>query len=222
MYCSQNRALLDTLRIQQSNRNTGHIILYSTLLLGHTQHPDYMRMSSWPFVSKQLRKSYRQDNVFLRLPGISEGAFQLRMWNIWFYKLLLLFKIRSKTDAEIRDPDCVYVYVLEEYTGKRRKGDILQIYIWSLSLGCILRIYLIFIWFLFLFFSISAWVNDCQSTIVYERRDWPANSYKYCMSFRYPPYSVVFFLFQWGRPAQYPLTCEENQPTFQGGQRQVP
>ena len=79
MYCSQNRALLDTLRIQQSNRNTGHIILYSTLLLGHTQHPDYMRMSSWPFVSKQLRKSNRQDNVFLRLPGISEGAFQLRM-----------------------------------------------------------------------------------------------------------------------------------------------
>ena len=39
MYCSQNWALLDTLRIRQSNRNMGHIILYSTesnLLVGHS------------------------------------------------------------------------------------------------------------------------------------------------------------------------------------------
>ena len=37
MYCSQYRALLDTLCIQQCNRNTGQIILHSTLLIGHTQ-----------------------------------------------------------------------------------------------------------------------------------------------------------------------------------------
>ena len=85
MYCSQNRALqplLDTLCIQQSNSNTGQIILYSTLLIGHTQHPGYMCMSAWPFVSKQLLKSNRQDKVIIRLQGISVGEFQLG--NIWF------------------------------------------------------------------------------------------------------------------------------------------
>ena len=41
----------------------------------------------------------RQDMVFILPPGIFEGVFQLRMDNIWFCKLLLLFKIRTMTDA---------------------------------------------------------------------------------------------------------------------------
>ena len=40
--------------------------------------------SSWPFVSKKLQTSNRQDMVFIRPPGISQGAFELRMGNIWF------------------------------------------------------------------------------------------------------------------------------------------
>ena len=86
-----------------------------------------MRISSWPFVVKKLRQSNRQDMVFIRPPGISEGAFQLRMGNIWFCKLLLLFKIRSKTDAGMEVLDCAYVSVLEEYNGSRRAGHILHI-----------------------------------------------------------------------------------------------
>ena len=156
MYFSQKRVLLDTLRIQPSSHSMGHIVLYSTLLVGHTQHPGYMSISSWPFVSKQLR----QDKVFIRPAGISEGAFQLRMGKIWFCKLLLLFKIRSKTDAGMHELECAYVSFLEEYTRQRRK---VIFYIW-----CILCTYIILIWFLFHFSPISVWVNDCQSTVVYE------------------------------------------------------
>ena len=50
-YAEQNRALLDTLRIHQSNNNRGHIVLYATLLIGHTQHKGHMRVSSWGFVA---------------------------------------------------------------------------------------------------------------------------------------------------------------------------
>ena len=71
-------------------------------------------------MEKKLKKTNRQDMVFIRLPGISEGAFQLRMGIIWFCKLLLLFKIRSKPDTGVEVLDCAYVSVLEEYSGPRR------------------------------------------------------------------------------------------------------
>ena len=85
--------LLDTLLLQQSDTNTGHILLKSTLLIGHTQHPSYMCISSWPFVAKKLWSSNRQDMVLTRPPGISEGAFKhtcipvqdfllVRMWDL--------------------------------------------------------------------------------------------------------------------------------------------
>jgi hypothetical protein len=35
----QNRALLDTLCLHQSNNNQRHICIYTTLLFGHTKHP---------------------------------------------------------------------------------------------------------------------------------------------------------------------------------------
>ena len=99
-YVVQNRALLDTLRIFQSNNNKGHIVLYTTLLIGHTQHQGHMRIYSCPFVPKKLKKSNRQDYVFIRPPGISEGAFQLRMDNIWFCKLYcFLNSIQGQTLA---------------------------------------------------------------------------------------------------------------------------
>ena len=80
-YDEQNRALLDTLLIHRSNNNQGHIVLYTTLLIGHTQHRGHMRVSSWPMVPKKLQQTNRQDWVFIRPPGISQGAFQLRMDN---------------------------------------------------------------------------------------------------------------------------------------------
>jgi hypothetical protein len=48
---------------------------------------------------KKLQQTNSQDWVFIRPPGISEGAFQLRIDNIWFCKLLLLFMIETKTDS---------------------------------------------------------------------------------------------------------------------------
>jgi hypothetical protein len=65
--------------------------------IGHTKHPNEQRISSWPFAVKKLSGANRQDSVFIRPPGISHGAFELRMDNVWFCKILLLFEIESKT-----------------------------------------------------------------------------------------------------------------------------
>ena len=120
--CLQNRALLDTLRLQKSNTTWGHISLYTTLLIGHVKHPGQMRISCWPMTPKKLQQTNRQDWVFIRPPGISEGAFQLRIDNIWFCKLLLLFTIETKTDAGMKKHECAFVSVMEEYKGRRRPG----------------------------------------------------------------------------------------------------
>ena len=155
-YDEQNRALLDTLRIHRSNNNQGHIVLYTTLLIGHTQHPGHMRVSSRPMVPKKLQQTNRQDWVFIRPPGISDGAFQLRMDNIWFCKLLLLFKIYTKTDAGMQYQECAYVSVLEEYKGPRKSGHTLHI---------------LHILHILIYLTTSAWVDQCQSAMIYERQE---------------------------------------------------
>jgi hypothetical protein len=76
---------------------------------------------------KNLQQTNCQDMVFIRPPGISDGAFQLRMDNIWFCKLLLLFKIRTKTNTGIQQHECAFVSLLEEYQGPRKAGHILHI-----------------------------------------------------------------------------------------------
>ena len=96
-------------------------------MIGHTEYPGNMRISSWPFVMKKLRQTNRQDMVFIRPPGISDGAFQLRMGNIWFCKILLLFKISTMTDTGMQQHECAYVSVLEEYNGQRKAGHIMHI-----------------------------------------------------------------------------------------------
>ena len=121
----------------------------------------YLTYWTYSVSRKKLRRSNRQDMMFVRPPGISKGAFELRMGNIWFCKLLLLFKIRSRTDTELKDLDCAYVSVLEEYNGPRRSGHF-NIF----SIFCIFCIFCIF-WNL----SVAAWVDECESTIVYERRE---------------------------------------------------
>ncbi len=70
-------------------------------------------------------KINRQDMVFIRPPGISDGAFQLKMNSIWFRKLLLLFKIDLKTG--MIKHECAYVSVLQECKCHRKPGHIFQI-----------------------------------------------------------------------------------------------
>jgi hypothetical protein len=109
-----------------------------------------MRVSSWPFVPKSLKQTNRQDMVFIRPPGISDGAFQLRIDNVWFCKLLLLFKIDTMTDAGMKKHDCAFVSVLEEYNGHRRPGIAL-----ILCVFCIFYIFHVFcIFYVFSIFCI--------------------------------------------------------------------
>jgi hypothetical protein len=112
-----------------------------------------MRLSL-PFVPGKLQQTDRQDMVFIHLPGISDGAFQLRMDNIWFCKLLLLFKTHTKTDTCMQYHECAYVSVLEEYKGPRNQGHILHI---------------LHILYILICLSTSAWLDQCQSAILYER-----------------------------------------------------
>jgi hypothetical protein len=49
------------------------------------------------------------------------------MGNIWFCKILLLFKISTMTDNGMQQHECAYVSVLEEYNGPRKAGHILHI-----------------------------------------------------------------------------------------------
>ena len=65
--------------------------------------------------------------MLVRPPGISDCAFQLRIDNIWFCKLLILFSIDMKTYAGIKTHECAYVSVLGESKGPRRPGPLLHI-----------------------------------------------------------------------------------------------
>jgi hypothetical protein len=50
--------------------------------------------------------------VFIRPLGISDCAFELRMDNIRFCKVLLPFSIDRKTDTLMKTHECAYVFVL--------------------------------------------------------------------------------------------------------------
>jgi len=121
---SQVRGLLDTLQLLQSAKGEGHLRLFSTLLIGHKIYAGEQRVACWPFKGKTLQKSNRQDLVFVRPPGIDKGGFQLRIDNIWFCRVLLLFSFDSLNDQGIKRHDCAFVSVLEEYQGRRRPGCI--------------------------------------------------------------------------------------------------
>jgi hypothetical protein len=76
--------------------------------------------------AETYRETYRicQDYIFIRPPGISHGAFELRMDNVWFCKVLLLFHFESNTDVGLKRHSCAFVTVLEEYSGPRRPGTL--------------------------------------------------------------------------------------------------
>jgi hypothetical protein len=65
-----------------------------------------LRVSSRPFATNKLQQTSRQHMVFIYPPGISDGVFQLRIDNVWFCKLRLLFKIDNKADAGMKKLDC--------------------------------------------------------------------------------------------------------------------
>jgi len=155
----QIRRLLDTLDIVSSARADGHIRLFSTLLIGHKQHGGEQRVLSWPFASDRLRGVNRQDYVFIRPPGIPAGAFQLRMDNVWFCKVLLLFSFVSNNDNGRKQHDCAFVSVLEEYTGRRRPGDIISI-IHITRIFCIIT-----------FLKSPGWLGNVDSKMIYERKE---------------------------------------------------
>ncbi len=71
-----------------------------------------------------------QENAAVQSTGLgvnpAASAFQLRMDNIWFCKVLLLFTIDTKTDARMNTHKYAYVSVME-YKGHRRPGHILHI-----------------------------------------------------------------------------------------------
>ena len=90
------RALLEKLQVSKAAKGEGHIHLFNTLLIGHKKYLGEQRISSLPFASKRLQGSNRHDLVFIRAPGVARGSFVLRMDNLWFCRVLLLFQMRLK------------------------------------------------------------------------------------------------------------------------------
>ncbi len=72
----------------------------------------------------------------------------------------------TKTDVpRMQTHECAYVSVLEEYKGHRRSGHILHIlYICYICYKLGIRV-------LILFQCCTAWLNACQTTIVYEHSE---------------------------------------------------
>jgi hypothetical protein len=101
-----------------TSEGTGHIAVFNTLAIGHRKHSGEQHVSSFPFAVKRLKASNRQVFVFIWPPGISHGAFQLRMDDVWFCKVLLLFEIESKSDIGFERHSCAFVSVTEEYNGQ--------------------------------------------------------------------------------------------------------
>jgi hypothetical protein len=93
-------------------------------LIGNTKISGEQRISSWQFTGKTLKGSNRHDLVFIRPPGIPPGNFELRMDNLWFGRVLLLFSIEAQTDSGIRKFNCAYVNVFEECQERSLPGMI--------------------------------------------------------------------------------------------------
>jgi hypothetical protein len=122
-----------------------------------------MRISSCHLYPRNCRSDC-QDMVFILPPGISDGVFQLKIDNIWFCKVLLLFSIDTNTDTGMKTHECAYVSVMEEFKGCRRPGHILHI-LHILYISHILHI--LHIMHLTLFDCCTAWLAACQTMPVH-------------------------------------------------------
>jgi hypothetical protein len=70
-----------------------------------------------------LQQSNRQDYVIIWPPGISDGTFQLRMDNIWFCKVLLLFSIDTMTDKGMQTYEMTRMYLPLGLVGQVKEGS---------------------------------------------------------------------------------------------------
>ena len=127
LHIFQDWALLDTLKLLQSAKHGGHLRMYSTLLIGHKNIQGSSVSAAGPSRAgsfKSLSVSRRQNMVMVRPTFIDKGGFQLRIDNVWFWRVLFLFSLVSQNDQPRKQHDCALVSVLEEYKGRRRPGCI--------------------------------------------------------------------------------------------------
>ena len=107
----------------------GHLHLFSSLAIGHTEKAGVQRVYSHPFAKekqqgkKERTGAHRQDLVFVRPPGTAIGGFQLNIDTVWFCKVLLLFSFESRTDSGTEYHECAFVSVLWSYEGDQRPGS---------------------------------------------------------------------------------------------------
>ncbi len=146
--------------------------------------------------------------VFIRPLGISDGAFQLRMDNTWFCKLLLLFKIHTKTDTGIQQHDCAFISVFEEYQGPRKAGHIMHHDNMHNAYYAYHVLPYNMIWFIS---TQHGWIDVSPPSCTSAKK-----LHKWCMSFQCPAYWDAALWFQWTRQGRYRLTCEESQRLFPG------
>ena len=85
---TESRSIWTLFETYAQTGGSGHIVIFNTLAVGHTKHPNEQSIcSSGPFEAKILKGTNRQDFVCIHPPGISHGAFELRMNIIWFCKI---------------------------------------------------------------------------------------------------------------------------------------
>lgn len=119
----QVRSLLNRLQIRRSIKGAGHFNLFGTLLIGHRLYKGVQRVHCYPFADMKFYGSNRMDTVFIRPPGISEGAFRLSPDNVWYCRVLLLFSAQVRTDAGDQEMECAFVSVMETYDGRLSAGS---------------------------------------------------------------------------------------------------
>jgi hypothetical protein len=123
--------------------------------------------------------------VFICRPGISDGVFHLRMGNIWFCKLMLLFETHAKTDTGIQGCFCFCAGGVQV---PKKSRSYFAYFIMTISH--------------ILIYLYTAWADRCHSNIVYKRSETAQVMYVV-------PMSCIL------GQGQCHSTFEERQQTFQ-------
>jgi hypothetical protein len=114
-----------------------------------------------------------QETAAIQLPGlcVHPAARHVR-WSVsaedpqyLFCKLLLLFSIDTMTYTGMKTHYCAQVSGLEEYKGRWRPGYIVHV------CNILYIVHILHILFMILFGYCTAWLDVCQSTIVYKRME---------------------------------------------------
>ena len=108
--------------MRRSQKGYGHVCLYGTLNIGHRKFTGTQKVHCFPFAEMKFYGSHHMDTVFIRPPGVSDGAFTLSAENVWYCRVLLLFSIMVRTDNGDEEMRCALVSVMEEYKGRLMAG----------------------------------------------------------------------------------------------------